>query len=207
MDKFEIVEDVAFLLYIAPLLINGFYALYLWLTLNLLPNDIYIKVTNDIIILLVSILVIIIALIMEVWIHPKDIRVKKIVESVSRIRILASSFIILSSISVFIISIYSSNAFNALELYLEGRYAILYPLFLLGLSFALSPLIKRFLKLSLVIFEIVPIILMISSPLLLYIFWRFRLPYNIFFSIPLLIFIVGIALFLYGSRFEKRTIT
>ncbi|MEM3437237.1 MAG: hypothetical protein QXP55_01705 [Nitrososphaerales archaeon] len=204
MDKFEIIEDIVFLSYLAPLLINSFYALYIWLALNLPLNEIYIKVNNDNIILLASILVIIIAFIIEVWVHPKDIRIKKIRENILRMRILAILFIILSLIFVLIAIIYSSNTFNALDLYLEGRYAILYPLFLLSLSLVLSNPIKHYLKLSLLIFEIIPIVLIISSPLLLYIFWRFKLSYDIVFFIPLLMFIIGIALFLYGSRLKER---
>ncbi len=199
------IEDLSFLLYLSPLLINGLYALYLWFSLNLLPVNVYLKVTNDNIVFLVGVLVIIIALVMEVWMNPKDMRIKKIGENISRMRILAFLFIILSLISVWSASGYSSNIFDVLDLYLEGRYAILYPLLLLGFSFALSPSIKHFFKFSIIIFEVIPIILISSSPLLLYILWRLKFSYNIVFPIPLLIFIAGIALFLYSLRVEKKS--
>ena len=199
------IEDLSFLLYLSPLLINGLYALYLWFSLNLLPVNVYLKVTNDNIVFLVGVLVIIIALVMEVWMNPKDMRIKKIGENISRMRILAFLFIILSLISVWSASGYSSNIFDVLDLYLEGRYAILYPLLLLGFSFALSPSIKHFFKFSIIIFEVIPIILISSSPLLLYILWRLKFSYNIAFPIPILIFIAGIALFLYSLRVEKKS--
>jgi hypothetical protein len=201
LNKFEIIEDIVFLLYLFPLLINGLYALYLWLASSLPPIDIYLKVTNDGIILLVSVVVIIIALIMDVQMNPKNIRIRKIGENVSRMRILAFLFIILSLFFAFIASNYSSNTF---DLYLKGSYAILYPLILLGLSLTLSPSIKHLLKPSLIIFEMIPIVLMTSSPLLLYIFWRFGLSYNTVFFIPFLVFVAGIALFLYSSRSKER---
>ncbi|MEM3382481.1 MAG: hypothetical protein QXD42_04550 [Nitrososphaerales archaeon] len=206
MGKFEIVEDVTFLLYITPLLINIFYAFYIWLVLNLPFNEVYIKVNNDNIVLLVSIFVIITALIIEIWMYPKDVRIKKIEENILRMRILAILFIILSLIYVLIVIIYSPIILNFFDLYLEGRYAILYPLFLLSLSLVLSNLnsIKRSLKLPLLIFEIIPIILIVSSPLLVYIFWHFKLSYNIIFSIPFLIFIIGITIFLYRSISEEK---
>ncbi|MCP8307753.1 MAG: hypothetical protein H3Z54_03565 [archaeon] len=205
MDKLGMIEDISFLLYLSPLLINGLYALYLWFTLNLLPVDVYLKVTNDNIVFLAGVFAILIALVMELWINPKDMRIKKIGENISRMRILAFLFIILSLISVWSASGYSSNIFDIFDLYLEGRYAISYPLFLLFFSFALSPSIKHFLKFSVIIFEVIPIILIASSPLLLYIFWRLKLSSNIVFYIPLLIFIAGIALFFYSLRVEKKS--
>ncbi|MGQ9470006.1 MAG: hypothetical protein ACUVTD_09375, partial [Nitrososphaerales archaeon] len=131
MDKFEMVEDLSFLLYLSPLLIYIVYPLYLWFTLNLLPSHVYLKVTNDIIVFSASVLAVLIALIIELLVNPKDIRIKKIGENTSRMRILAFLFIILSLISVWSASGYSFNIFNILDLYLEGRYIILYPLFLL----------------------------------------------------------------------------
>jgi len=204
LDKFEMIEDISFLLYISPLLINGLYALYLLFTLNLLPVDLYLRVTNDNIVFLAGVSAVIIALVMEVWMNPKDMKIKKIGENISRMRILAFLFIILSLISVWSASGYSSSILDILDLYLEGRYAILYPLFLLGFSFALYPSTKHFLKFSIIIFEIIPIILIASSPLLLYILWRLKLSSSIVFSIPLLVFIAGIALFLYSLRVKKK---
>ncbi|MCP8312947.1 MAG: hypothetical protein H3Z53_01035 [archaeon] len=205
MDKFEMIEDLSFLLYISPFLINGLYALYLWFTSNLLPADVYLKVTNDSIVFLAGVLAIIIALVMEVRMNPKDMKIKKIGENIPRMRILAFLFIILSLISVWSASGYSSNILDVLDLYLEGRYAILYPLLLLFFSFVLSPSIKHFFKFSIIIFEVIPIVLIASSPLLLYIFWRLKLSSSIVFSIPILIFITGIALFFYSLRVEKKS--
>ncbi|MGB9659434.1 MAG: hypothetical protein ACPLY9_02775 [Nitrososphaerales archaeon] len=201
MDKLEMIEDTTFILYLSPLLINGLYALYLSFAQNLPPSDVYLGVANNIVILLASVLVVLIALVIEIRISPKDTRIKKIEENVSRMRILAFLFIILSLFSVFVTS------GNSLDLYLEGRYAILYPLFLLALSLVLSPSITHFFKFSLIIFEIIPIVLMIASPLLLYILWRMGLSYSIVFSISLLVFIAGVALFLYGSRVEGKSKT
>jgi len=199
------IEDLSFLLYLSPLLINGLYALYLWFTPNLLPADVYLRVTNDSIVFLAGVLAIIIALVMEVWMNPKDMKIKKIGENIPRMRILAFLFIILSLIFVWSASGYSFDIFNVLDLYLEGKYAILYPLFLLGFSFALYPSIKHLLKFSVIIFEVIPIILIASSPLLLYILWRLKLSSSIIFSIPILIFIAGIALFLYSLKVEKKS--
>ena len=205
LDKLAMVEDLSFLLYLFPLLINIIYPLYLWFTLNLLPSDVYLRATNDIIIFLIGALAIMIAIIIEVWMNPKDARIKKIGENIPRMRILAFSLIILSLIFVWVASGYSLNMVEVFDLYLEGRYAILYPLFLLFLSLFLSPSIKHLFKISAIIFEAIPIILMASSPLMLHIFWRWKLSSNIVFSIPLLMFIAGIALFLYSLRVEGKS--
>jgi hypothetical protein len=199
------VEDLSFLLYLSPLLINIVYPLYLWFTLNLLPSDVYLKVTNNIVVLLVGVLAVVIAIMLEVWINPMEVRIKKIGENIPRMRVLAFLLIILSLIFVWVASGYSLNLIEVFDLYLEGRYAILYPLLLLFLSLFLSPSMKHLFKFPTIVFEVIPIILIASSPLLLYIFWRLKLSSNIVFSIPTLVFVAGIALFLYRLRVEGKS--
>lgn len=199
------VEDSSFLLYLSPLLINIIYPFYLWFTQNFLPIEVYLRVTNDITVFFVGVLAVTIAVAIEVWINPKDMRIEKIEENMTRMRILAFLFIITSLIFVWVASGYSPNLIEVFDIYLEGRYAILYPLFLLFLSLFLSPSIKHLFKFSAILFEVTPTVLMASSPLLLYILWRLKLSSNIVFSIPILMLIAGTALFLYSLRIEGKS--
>ncbi|MCP8304799.1 MAG: hypothetical protein H3Z50_04955 [archaeon] len=206
MDKVGMSEDLSFLLYLSPIFINGAYALYLWISKGItssLPPDVYLAVTESIVIFLAGVLAVCVAVVIDVWVIPRDLRVKKIEENTIRMRNLAFIYFILSLISAWSAVGYSLNPSSIFDIYLKGQYALLYPVFLFGLSFALTPSIKDIFKVPTILFEVIPFALIISSPLLLYILWRSHSSTIVIFSIPLLIFIAGVALFLYSLR-KKR---
>ncbi len=210
MDKVGISEDLSFLLYLSPIVLNGAYALYLWISKGItssLPPDIYLAVSESIVIFLVGVLAVCVAVVIDLWVSPRDLRVKKIEENTLRMRNLAFIYFILSLISAWSAVGYSLNPSNIFDIYLKGQYALLYPVFLFGLSFALSPSIKDNLKVSTILFEVIPLVLIICSPLMFYLLWRLHSSTLAIFSIPLSIFIAGVALFLYSLRKKKRAKT
>jgi len=205
LKKSEMIEDIVFLLYLFPLFLNGFYALYLWFQKGIslsLPSEVYLAVTKDHVIFLMGVLAIVAALIIEVRTSPVESRAVNVEKNVSRMRILAYFCVVTSLISAWSANGYS---FYILDIYLEGGYAMLYPAFLLFLSLALSSEIRKFLKLSPILFDLLPILLIIFSPLSLYMLWRLGLPSSLVYPIPLLIFIAGIAILLYGSKLKEKS--
>ncbi|NWG08774.1 MAG: hypothetical protein HXX80_00405 [Nitrososphaerales archaeon] len=205
LKKSEMMEDLIFLLYLFPLFLNGLYALYLWfqrgITLSL-PSEVYLAVTKDHAIFLMGVLAIVAALIIEVRMSPVESRAVNVGKNVSRMRVLAYFCVVTSLISTWSASGYS---LSILDIYLEGGYAMLYPAFLLFLSLALSSPIRKFLKLSPILFDLLPIVLIVFSPLSLYMLWRLGLPSSLVFSISLLIFIAGIAILLYGPKLKEKS--
>ncbi|MCP8322710.1 MAG: hypothetical protein L6N96_00830 [Candidatus Methylarchaceae archaeon HK02M2] len=205
MDKVEISEDISFLLYLFPIFVYGAYAFYLWISIGItssLPPDVYLAVSESPVIFLVSVLAVCVALVIDVLVSTRDLRVKKIEENTSRMRDFAIIFLILSLISAWSAVGYSLDPSYIFDIYLKGHYSILFPVFLFGLSFTLSPSLKKYFKFNTIIFEVLPFILIIASPLLLYVLWSLNLSAAVVFLIPLSIFIVGIALYLYS--FKKR---
>jgi hypothetical protein len=211
MDKIEIVEDVSFLLYMVPILLNGIYALFLWFPQGIgfaLPSEVYLKVTKDPVIFLAGFSVICIALLLETQTTPKNMRAEKVEQNISRIRILAFLSLALSIITAWSATGYSSNFINLLSLYTEGRYAMIYPALLLGFSFLIHPSLKFGLKKSHIGYEVVPLILFLLSPVSLFILWRAKLnePFNnLFLVFPIILLIIASVLFVYGNfKLQKK---
>jgi hypothetical protein len=202
MEKIELVEDVSFLLYMVPIVLNGIYALFLWFPQGIgfaLPSEVYLKVTKDPVIFLVGFSVICIALLLETKTSPENMRVEKVEQNISRMRLLAFLSIALSIISAWSATGYSSDFINLLNIYTEGIYAMIFPALLLGFSFLIQPSIKLGLKISNIVYEVVPLILFLLSPVSLFILWRFNLPASLFLGIPIILLILASVLFVYGN--------
>jgi len=203
LNKIEISEDISFLLYILPIVLSGVYALFLWILKGItfyLPSEVYLAVTENFIIFGAGVLAVCLAVVIEVSLNPSDLKMKKIEENTSRMRYLAWVYFMLSLFFAWSATGYSFDLIGTFDIYVKGRYALLYPIFLFGLSFALTPSIKDFIKVPKLIFEVMPFALIITSPLLLYALWRLHLPTLVILSIPLLFFISGVTLFLYSIR-------
>lgn len=203
LSKADVVEDVSFLLYSVPFVVSGLYALYLWLPKGLalsLPSDVYLMVTKDPLVFLLGFLAICVAVTVEVWMSASEARGAKVMENAKRMRWLALLCIALSLLSAWSATGYSLNLLNFLGLYLEGRYAILFPALLIGVSFLIQPSFRFPVRGPTLFFEAIPLGLTILSPLLLFYLSRLNFSSNVTFGTPLLTFIIGITLLFYGFR-------
>ena len=209
MEKVGISEDISFFLYILPIAIYGLYSLYLWILAGItsyLPSDVYLAVAENITIFLIGVLAVCLAVVIDVWASASDLRVKRMEENTSRMRNLAFIYLIFSVFFAWSATSYSLDLTSILDIYLKGRYIILYPVFLFGLSFVLTPSIKDAFKVPTLLFEIIPLALIISSPLFLYLLWRLESSTLVIFSIPLLLFIGGLVMFLFVNLKRRRTL-
>lgn len=207
MAKLELIEDSVFLLYIIPIILNGLYALLLWSFMGFsssLPIEVYLRVTKDPIVFLVGFVAICAALLLEIQANPKDTRITKIKENIYRLRVFAFLTIILSIICAWSASGYSS-LLALLNVYVEGKFALIFPAILIGLSFALQPSIKYNLKLPSLIFEIIPLVLLIGSPLSLFLLSRLSFSSAFVIGFPFFILILAVILWIYGSfKYQKK---
>jgi hypothetical protein len=162
-------------------------------------------VTKDPVIFLVGFSVICIALLLETQTSPKNMRAEKIEQNISRMRLLALLSLALSIITAWSATGYSSNFINLLSIYTEGMYAMIYPALLLGFSFLIHPSLKLGLKTSNIVYEVVPLILFLLSPVSLFILWRLNLPSSTFLGIPVILLILASVLFVYGNlKMQKK---
>lgn len=200
LQKVENGENISFILYLVPLILSASYTLFLWISKGLsftIPETVYLAVTKDPFIFLIGFLSICLAVLIEIFSSPIESRLIKLTDNARQIQFLA--FICMGSVvvSVWSTSGYSLNLGQFLQILLEGRYALIFPLMLFIFSLILNP------KLKINIFSInnliknASIFFLIASPLIFYGLWRIHVPWESLISITLISLIVGSALLLY----------
>lgn len=204
LQKVENAENISFILYLVPLITSTFFALYLWISEGLsltLPETVYLTVTKDPYIFLIGFIAICLGVLIEIYASPADSKLIRLADNSKQIQILA--FICIGSVvlSVWSVSSYSFNFSRILQILIEGRYALLFPLFLIIFSFMLNPTLK-FNILFTNIIKNASLFLLIASPLIFYGLWRIHVPWIILISITLITLISGTALLIYRG-FDK----
>ncbi len=186
--KKDSVEDATFILYIIPILLNGGYGLWSWVAggadLAAL-QQVYIQLTREPIIFLIGLLAVCVAVIL-------DARYLSPIEDVDRRVTRLAVFCFITALIIALIST-EFNLSSGLTLFLQGRYALIFPALLMVLSFlfrvrGLSSTslksVRRWLSL----------LLLLISPLTLYLLWRLGVVWYAMFAVPLLLVIASLAL-------------
>jgi len=204
LQKVENAENISLILYLVPLIASTIFTLYLWISEGLsltLPETVYLTVTKDPYLFLIGFFAICLGILIEIYASPSDSKLIRFADNSKQIQILA--FICIGSVilSVWSVSGYSFNFGRILQILLEGRYALVFPLLLFILSFLHNPTLKfNFLSFNIII-KHVSIFLLIASPLVFYGLWRIHVPWVFLISITLITLFLGIV-FLYRD-FDK----
>jgi len=203
LSRVDVLEDLTFILYLTPLIASAVYALYLWLPTGLstsLPKSIYLAVTKNPYLFLIGLVAVCGAVLLEVYLSPPDSRVKKLAESSHQVQILATVCVIFALISVWSAADYSTDTRVFLTIFLEGRYALIYPLLL----FLIAPLLNPTLSLRSFrvrgLTEDLSMLLMVASPLILLLLWRLHAPWEAMISTTLIILAAGLLLLTYRAE-------
>ena len=206
MNRYEIYEDLSFILYIFPIIINGLYGVYLWMvqgTIFSITVDIYLTITQNIYIFLAGVLAIFIATFIDVWIKIRESKVQSFQYITSKIRNFGLLCFVLSLLSAWSATGFTFNPVNVFDVFVKGQYALLYPILLFSLSFLLTPSIKGIFKRSTIVYEFLPLILILLSPILMYVLWRSGSSVISIFLVSFSSFIAGIAILIYHFKKEK----
>ena len=200
LQKAETTENISFILYLVPLISSTIYAISLWTSEGLsstLPETVYLSVTKDPYLFLISFLAICCAVLIEVFGSSKESRLSRIETNSKQIQILAVISFSAAVLSVWSTIGYSFDISRTLQILLAGRYALIFPLMLFILAFLLNTSLKFNLLSFNNLMKNASFILMIASPLLFYGLWRIHVPWEGIISITLIILIIGVALILY----------
>ena len=186
--KKDSVEDAALILYLIPILLNGGYGLWKWVTggadLAAL-QQIYINLTREPVVFLAGLIAVCLAVVL-------DARYLSPIEDVDRRVTRLAVFCFITALIIALIST-GFNLSSGLTLFLQGRYALIFPALLMVLSFlfrvrgvSLASLkgVRRWLSL----------LLLLISPLSLYLLWRLGVVWYAVFAVPLLLVIASLAL-------------
>ena len=133
LQKAETTENISFILYLVPLISSTIYAISLWTSEGLsstLPETVYLSVTKDPYLFLISFLAICCAVLIEVFGSSKESRLSRIETNSKQIQILAVISFSAAVLSVWSTIGYSFDISRILQILLAGRYALIFPLML-----------------------------------------------------------------------------
>jgi hypothetical protein len=158
--------DVAFFLYLTPFIANFVYTLYLWASSGIslvLPQLVFLEVTQNPYVFLVGIAAVIFAGLLDVTGEEPGSRRPAVLKLSSRLQMIATVSIVLAAVS----SLYAAHLDVGTALFnlLDGRYPLIFPALLVLFSFLILPTIK--LPTSDYV-GVVIVLLLLASPLVLH---------------------------------------
>jgi len=201
-------EDVAFILYLVPVVISIIYGAVEWATTaasSTMPQSSYLIVSKSPYLFLISLVAICVGIILELRSADTTERNGLIEANTRRLQILAVVVLVVSFLAAF--SAGSYNLATAFSLFVNGRYALIFAFFLIGLSLLLSP--KEVLGNLRVasIPDILGMLLLVGAPVLFYAGLRIHLSFTISAIGALIVGIIGFLLLFNESSFigKKQT--
>lgn len=189
-------EDIAFIMYLAPLVASIAYGAYEWLQIahssSTMPGRAYLIVSKSQYLFLVSVAVICIGIVVEVRTAGLTERPKVVQSNARRLQMAALAVLILSFAAALSAAHY--NFGDAASIFIAGRYAIIFAFFLVGTSILLMPqeILGNFKLSSLP--EILGLILLAISPLIFYGGVKVHMPFVGSASAALVIAVLGLVL-------------
>ncbi len=199
-------EDIAFFLYLVPIVAGIVYGVYEWYEFGphsiSMPGYAYVVVSKSPYLFLGSLVAICVGFLIELRSTPVNERTTIVSANTTRMQILAIIVLLFSLAAA--ISSANYNFTNGVGSFLTGRYALIFAFFLIGFSILLSPrqLVGN-VKLN-VAPEFVGLLVMAISPFVLYGCIKLHLPYNAASIAAIAVLAIGVAIFLSGSRLFKR---
>jgi hypothetical protein len=200
-------EDVAFFLYLVPIIASIIYGIYEWYQFgpksHSMPGVAYVVVSKDPYLFLGALAAVCLGFIFEVRETPMNERVSVISANARRMQYLAIIVLIISFAAG--ISAGGYDIANGASNFLTGRYALIFAFFLIGFSVLLSP--KQILgnvKIT-VAPEFIGLLLMALSPFVFYGATKLKLPFSFAESAGIIVLIIGIVMLVGGPRLLKRS--
>jgi len=186
--KKDSVEDAAFILYIIPILLNGGYGLWSWVAVGAdlaALQQVYINLTREPVIFLVGLIAVCVAVVL-------DARYLSPIEDVERRVTRLAVFCFITALIIALLST-GFNLSRGLILFLQGRYALIFPALLMVLTFLFK--VRGLSSTSLRgVGRWLSLLLLLVAPLTLYLLWRLGAVWYAVFTVPLILVIASLAL-------------
>jgi hypothetical protein len=201
-------EDIAFFLYLLPLIASIAYGIAEWVSVNsksgAMPTVAYLIVSKSPYLFLGSLVAICLGVIFEVRAAPSSERNTLVLANSTRMQILAVIVLIISFAAA-ISSAGYSNLGIAFTNFLRGTYAVIFAFFMLFVSILLSPsLLFGRAKFQVALTELLGMVFLAFSPLALYAALKANLPFAAAAAVPIVVFILGLVLVLGRTRILNR---
>jgi hypothetical protein len=200
-------EDIAFFLYLIPIVASVIYGVYEWYSIahtSAMPFLAYAIVAKSQYLFLASLIAVCIAIIVEVRSANIPQREGIVKDNSTRLQILAVIVLIISLAAA--LSVANYNISNAFSIFIVGRYALIYAFFLVGISLLLST--RQILGNAKVssLSEIIGLVMLVASPVIFYLGTKAKIPFGASAIAGIIVAVVGIVLLAGGSSiFGKKT--
>ncbi len=198
MNSKEVGEDVAFFLYLVPIVASVAYGIYEWYEIGpgstSMPTDAYLIVSKSPYLFLLSLAAVCVALIVELRTSVLSERAAIVTANVTRMQVLAIISLIISFAAGISVAGYGDWV-GGFGNFLSGRYVLIYAFFLLGTSILISS--RHFLRtfgISAII-EIIGLLLIAVSPAVIYAGLKLHLSFDASAIAALVTLAIGLALF------------
>jgi hypothetical protein len=165
MERSELYQDIAFILFLVPFIVPAVYSFYLWLGYGLspfLPSEVYLQVTRDPYVFLVGIFSVIVGSVVEIISYKQEERNGGLGMLSSNLQKIGILSFLLSLLSSWYSNHFADLSGTFLDL-LVGKYNIIFPFllflfsFLIILPFNMSWFRNRYFLSSLLLILVVPL--------------------------------------------------
>jgi hypothetical protein len=209
MQSNDFGEDAAFLLYLLPVVAGIVYGVAEWAAIaktSSMPPTAYLVVSKSPYLFLISIVAICLAIILEVRSAGNPDRNGIIQANTGRLQLLAVVVLVISFFAA--VSAGGYDLATGFSFFVNGRYALIFAFFLIGISLLLSPkqVLGNFRVAS--IPDILGLLLVVASPVLYYLGVKVHISSAASAIGALIVGLIGfVLLFAGGSLFSKKPAT
>jgi len=201
-------EDASFLLYLLPIIASIVYGAYEWYTIahesTAMPGLAFLIVSKSPYLYLISISAICVGLIVDVASSLRQHREGILSAHAVRMQILSVIVLIIALAAA--VSVANYNVVNGVSVFIAGRYALIFSFSLVCMSILLVPRQILGTARASSYAEILGLLLIVASPVVLYVGLKVRLGFGASAVGGIIIGIFGAVLFLNNSRlFKKKT--
>jgi len=205
MESKSSVEDTSFILFLLPIVVSGIYAIYSAITSSAFKVDNYIAVTSNPIIFIIAIVSICVALLLDIYYSPPEMRNKKVNENARKMQQLAIVNLVLTVLAT-LVALGAAPLPIVLGTFLAGRYPILFSALLVFLSFLIVVPFKFQMGKDAAT-DALSIILLILSPIAYFVGSGGSIPFEPRVAAAVALLFFGLLLIARGNRaiFGKKT--
>jgi hypothetical protein len=198
--KSELAEDVSFILFLLPLIITGGYLLFASSIASGYDTDIYLSITRDPIIFMISILAVSVGTLVEIYSNPLSLREKKLEINARRMQWLAGITFLTSGVAAWVSLGGSATLPAFFGLFLTARFPLIYSVLLAVLSSVLTLQFKIPSTESSLVVNSTSVIILLLAPVSFLLGTTAQLPFALVVTVSVALLAVGIGLFAQANK-------
>jgi len=198
--KSELAEDISFILFLLPVILTGGFLLWASSIGSGYDTDIYLSITRNPIIFVISILAVSAGTLVEIYSNPLSLRKRKLEINARRMQWLAGITILTSAVAAWVSLGGSATPPAFLGLFLTARFPLIYSVLLYVLSSMLTLQFKIPSTESSLVVNSSSVIVLLLAPISFLVGTTAQLPFAIVVIVSISLLGLGIGLFAQANK-------